>query len=241
MATSTPAEKLRSPPLSMIVEISGFASTACMLSSNSSIISKSIMLSGGWDSVICARPPEASRVRRLWVVAMLIWISTTDACGALHQCVTPSAGPETFLVVVADSFQFRFIRIGRGLPIGGYFQLPASIGNYVIHPHGGMNGRDISLGILTETQHALGGNHSRRTSTGQAHTLTPSQSFAMARTGDVSYPLRQAMFTMLKERYKAMGHGCDIARPTRTRQAHDSVFACHLGRVQVAIFIDLGC
>src|SRR5436305_13508134 len=119
-----------------------------------------------------ARFPEASKARRFWPAAMLIRIL---------------AGPETLLVVVADSLYFRFIRIGRGLPIGGYFQLPASIGNYVIHPHAGMNGRDISLGILTETQHALGGNHSRRTSTGQANTFAPSWSLAIARTGDVAY------------------------------------------------------
>src|SRR5579859_5461656 len=115
----------------------------------------------------------------------MTFFSSSDFINCMNCNGTILAGPKTFLVVIANGFQFGLVGLGRRPPIRSYFQLPAGIGHHILDRDTRMNRGDISLAILAKAQHAFAGDHRRGPSTRQSYAFAPSGSVTVAWAGDV--------------------------------------------------------
>src|SRR5437899_5912902 len=103
-----------------------------------------------------------------------------------------------------------------------------------------MHASQVRFAVLAETQHGLGRDYCCRTATRPAHMLPPARAISIARARQERYALRQALFAVLQQHYKALLERGDVARSPRSGQTGQTRRATYPGRIQVAETVHLG-
>src|SRR5258708_1137844 len=150
------------------------------------------------------------------------------------------ACPKAFLIVLADGPQLGFIWFFGFFYSISPAQFPSRFAVEIVHGPGGMDRRKIRLAIFAKAQHALAGNHRRRTAARKTNALAPSCAFTIAGTRDVAHTLRQTMFRVVEQRDKTLRQAGNIACATGTRQPDQTILALHLSGIKISEAVHLG-